>query len=190
MQIQESMSQYSEMEPLWHFLDVAFDYAARNPLWLDIADFYMAAEDFCKQMTIPDDAIPECHKEMFKMREHGFMSQAKYPYYTRMKWITSHPVPLVEQLQENLDSVLYRFEDFLIGQKSKYNCVLCELYRNWLINTKQFYVIYDSAEGVPCGRAVTWSVADAICETQPHYTWDIEDDPKFASLPVRYNLDS
>lgn len=171
-----------KMEPLWHFLDVALDVAAREPLWLDVADVFMAAEDFCEFMKVPSDTIPSHHKEMFAMREHGFIAQAKHPYYTSAKWLKAHPVPLVAELQVDMESVLYKFEDFLRGQ-NKYQCVLNDLYREWIINRKDFYVIYN-ADGVPCGRAVTWKEADASCEAQPLYTWDVEEDKAYASLIV------
>lgn len=40
------MTGASNLKALWHFLDVAFDEAARQPLNLDIADVFMAVEDF------------------------------------------------------------------------------------------------------------------------------------------------
>lgn len=163
--------------PLWTFLDVQYNSAARNPLWLDVADMFMAAEDFCIHMQVPDDDIPHRHKKMFSMRQHGFMAQAKYP------WMNGDSTtPAVAEVQVNLESILYRFETFLMAQGDRYTCVLNELYRDWLINTNDTYVIFD-AEGVPCGRAVTWNEADAICEKQPLYQWDIKKNKKYASLP-------
>jgi hypothetical protein len=167
------------MEPLWYFLDVAFDVAAREPLNLDIADMFMAAEDFCNHLMVDDDAIPSRHKHMFSLRKEGFMQQAKFPWYSSKTLLTT---PLVPELQHDRNSILYRFEEFLIGE-DKYHCVLNELYREWLINDKEFYVIFD-AHGAPCGRAVTWKEADAICEKQPLYQWDIRKKTKFASLPI------
>ncbi len=172
----------THMEPLWHFLDVAFDVAARQPLNLDVADMFMAAEDFCNHIVVSDDTIPSRHRHMFSLRKEGFMQQAKFPWYSSKEWILTHPTPLVPELQVDRSSILYRFEEFLIAQ-DKYQCVLNELYREWLVNDKEFYVIFD-ADGVPRGRAVTWKEADAICEKQPLYQWDIKKKTEFASLPV------
>lgn len=168
--------------PLWQFLDVALDIAARNPLWLDIADFFMAGEDFCNQMMVPADTIPAHHKHMFGLRKHGFMAQAKHPYYTSREWLLKHPTPLTGELQTDMSSILYKFEDFLISQ-DKYHCVLNELYKEWLINRKDFYVVFD-ANKLPCGRTITWKEADAICEKQPLYQWDIKRNKKYALLPL------
>lgn len=171
------------LSPLWTFLDVTFDVAARDPLNLDVADIFMAAEDFCKHIMIPDDVIPPVHNHMFSLRNDGFMQQAKYPWYSSKEWIRDHPTPLVPSLQVDKESILYQFEEFLISQQGKYQCVLNELYRHWLINMKEFYVVYD-ADGVACGRAITWNEADAICDKQPLYQWDIKKNNRFASLPI------
>lgn len=177
------MSVATYLSPLWDFLDVTYDVAARHPLNLDVADIYMAAEDFCKHIMVPDDVIPPVHKHMFSLRKEGFMVQAKYPWYSSKEWIHDHPTPLVPTLQVDRDSILYQFEDFLIPQQDEYHCVLCELYRHWLTNTKEFYVVYD-ANGVALGRAITWNEADAICDKQPLYQWDIKKNNRFASLPI------
>lgn len=172
------------MTPLWQFLDVTLDDAARNTghLNLDVADVFMAAEDFCNAMKVPDNDIPPHHKYMFSLRDHGFMAQAKHPRYSSKEWLLQHPVPLAAELQTDMSSVLYKLEEFLVAQ-GKYHCVLNELYRYWLINSKEFYVIYDE-EGVPRGRAVTWNEADAICDQQPLYQWDIKKNPKYLRLPI------
>jgi hypothetical protein len=177
------MDAATSLEPLWHFLYVAFDVAAREPLNLDIADMFMAAEDFCNHLMVSDDAIPSRHKHMFSLRKEGFMQQAKFPWYSSKEWMLTHPMPLVAELQVDKNSILYRFEEFLIEADDKYHCVLNELYREWLINEKEFYVIFD-ADDVPRGRAVTWKEADAICDKQPLYQWDIKKNKKFASLPI------
>lgn len=176
------MEMHHFLEPLWLFLDAAFDNGAREPLNLDVAVMFMAAEDFCNHITVPENAIPSRHLHMFSLRKEGFMQQAKYPWYSRKEWIAGHSTPLVAELQLERNSVLYKFEEFLLG-KQEYQCVLNELYRAWLINTKEFYVIFD-VDGTPIGRAITWNEADAICEKQPLYQWDIQKNKKFAVLPT------
>lgn len=133
-------------------------------------------------MSISDDEIPLRHKHMFSLRKQGYMQQAKFPYYKSKEWIFEHPTSLVPDLQVDRNSILYRLEEFLISQ-NKYHCVQNELYRNWLINDKEFYVIFDEHD-IPHGRAITWKEADAICDKYPLYQWDIKKDKRFASLPI------
>lgn len=169
-------------QPLWQFLDVVLDNGAREPLNLDVADVFMAVEDFCNHMMVPDDAIPSHHKHMFSLRKHGFMVQAKHPWYSSREWLQKHPTPLLPSVQMDMTSVLYKLEKFVKGN-DKYHCVACELYRYWLINMDEFYVIYDS-NGTACGRAVTWNEADAICDKNPLYQWDVKKNKKYAELPI------
>lgn len=127
------MSIATNLAPLWHFLDVAFDTGAREPLNLDVADMYRAVEDFCNHINVCDDFIPSHHRHMFSLRKEGFMQQAKYPWYSSEEWKLKHPTPLVAELQVDMTSVLYKFAEFLVT-KDMYNCVLNELRDDWLIN--------------------------------------------------------
>lgn len=45
----------------------------------------------------------------------------------------------------------------------------------------EFYVIYN-AQGTPCGRAITLQEADAICDKNPLYQWDIKKNKKYHTL--------
>lgn len=147
---------------------------------------FMAAEDLCNHMMVPDDAIPSHHKHMFSLRKHGFMVQAKHPWYSSREWLQKYPTPLLPSVQMDMTSVLYKLEKFVKGN-DKYHCVACELYRYWLINMDEFYVIYDS-NGTACGRAVTWNEADAICDNHPLYQWNVHKNKKICGIAHYHNF--
>lgn len=47
----------------------------------------------------------------------------------------------------------------------------------------EFYVIYNE-QGVPCGRTITIQEADAICDKNHLYQWDIKKTKKYQTLVV------
>lgn len=108
----------TEFEPLWHFLDVVFDEGARFPIFLNVEDIFCAVEDFCGHCKISDDRIPALYKRMFAVK-HGFMTQAKMPWYMKDTWCARFKEPLKHRTYEDetFPRVLAEFVAYLDATK-------------------------------------------------------------------------
>ena len=103
----------SKYLPLWIFLDHSFDQAARDPILLDVEFHFIAVEDFCVFLSIPENNIPALYTSMFEAKA-GFLTQAKMPYLMSDNWIKRFPEKIKPpEYVNNIPIILQDFKDFL-----------------------------------------------------------------------------